>query len=99
MAIINAILLYPLLTIKDLEIVIKSAGYGAAAVYLYLIFILYIFIENIYNGNLKNNLHNIEILNISADSISTIIGNFALAFMAHNAVSSVMSKNKNKGKN
>jgi hypothetical protein len=57
------------------------ARFGVVALFSYLLFIFYIFADNIYTGKAK-----LSEINMFTSDIADICGNFALAFMVHNAI-------------
>lgn len=93
-------LMAPLLFLKKLTFIVKLAGSGIVALYGYLIFISYIFIQNITDDNLSHDSieKNLVIWKFDIKDVGTVIGNFSIAFASHNLVVNIMSKTRKKEK-
>ena len=89
--ILLAPLLSPLLFIKKMNFLVKIARIGAFSLYAYIIFIIYIFFDNLASGRVEENW-NKEMHQFTWD-IGTIVGNFALAFLIQNTITQIMSTN------
>lgn len=92
-------ILFPLFFIKKMSIIVKCAGYGAIAMYIYMAFILYIFFDNVAHDRITPNLKNLNLVSTDLSVIANIIGNFALAFQIHNSITAIMSTNAKKENN
>lgn len=76
LAIIMIFVLLPFFFIKDIAVIVKLARFGVVALLCYMIFIFYIFLDNIISGRAK--AHWSEMKYFTSD-VATVMGNFALA--------------------
>lgn len=71
-------LVAPLFFVKKMDFIVKIGRVGAVSIYLYIMLILYLFIDNIVEGNLTK--ENVEKIELFTPNINNILGNFATAF-------------------
>jgi sodium-coupled neutral amino acid transporter 9 len=70
---------FPLFFINRIAVLVSIARIGTVALYCYMIFIIYIFVDNLASGNVgkywERDMH------LFSPNLIEIIGNFALGFM------------------
>ncbi|EAS02413.2 transmembrane amino acid transporter protein (macronuclear) [Tetrahymena thermophila SB210] len=96
LSVIIIVCVFPLFLIKNMKFIMKLAHGGFFAIGMYVIFILYAFIDNAANGNLAEHASDVKFF---TGDIAAVGGNFALAFMVHNAIAQIMSQNARPEKN
>ncbi len=67
-----------------MRVLVKISRIGACSIYCYVAFIIYVFIKHWADG--KVDLSQVKSFSSDPKDIASSIGNFALAFMVHNAV-------------
>lgn len=87
---------FPLFCLKNLSFIIHLAQYGVIAIISYVVFVIYIFINNLATGNAQ--AHWSEFKYFTSD-IASIAGALALAFQIHSAFAQVTFKSKKQESN
>ncbi|CAK62184.1 unnamed protein product (macronuclear) [Paramecium tetraurelia] len=85
-----------LLLIKDITTIVKIAHYGVIALFAYGIFIIYIFIVNLASEDISQKF---EQITLWSWEFSQPAGQFALAFMIHNAIGQLIKNNEKRDNN
>jgi len=85
-----------LANLKKIAFIVKLGHYGVICLYIYTVFIIYIAIDNIVNGNFETKKSEI---NYVTNDIANLAGTFALSYMLHNAVIPIVKQNKHQEKN
>lgn len=80
-----------------MDFIVKIGRVGAISIYAYLVLILYLFIENAANDRINHD--SVKTLDLFTPNVANILGNFAMAFAVHNAITELMSNNKDPEKN
>lgn len=68
----------PLFFVKKIELIIKIGRIGAISLYAYIALIIYLFFDNIAEGNLGS--AQVKEIELFTSDIANILGNFATAF-------------------
>lgn len=76
LAIIMIVVLLPLFFIKNIATIVKFTRFGVIPLISYLIFIIYIFFDNVGSGRVKKNWGEMKYF---TSDIASVIGNFALS--------------------
>lgn len=77
---------FPLFFIKEVSMIVKISGIGHVSIYLYIGYIFYLFVSNLFEGNISKYSEEIRLFNFEMTNIATILGNFSLAFQVQNAL-------------
>jgi len=99
-------LIFPLMVIKDISKIVKMAVFGFVSLAIYIVFIIYLFIENLIVGR-GNNLVDTSDPSLGTywdkyhwfigddilESLAVISGNFAMALSTHVVISSIVANN------
>ncbi|EGR27669.1 transmembrane amino acid transporter protein, putative, partial [Ichthyophthirius multifiliis] len=96
MIIITFPIFLALLFLKNLGFLIKIAELGVYAIYSYVIFIFYIFIQNIYRGTLQNHIKDTKLFSLDIGSLG---GTASLAFQIQTNFCPVIKCNQNQQNN
>ena len=81
--------------IKDLTVILKFLVFGFIPIIAYSIFIVYVLIENIVQGNVGD----FSDFKLFSSNVSDVAGTFGLAFILHTSVCPLMKAAKNKANN
>ncbi|KRX11065.1 hypothetical protein PPERSA_05174 [Pseudocohnilembus persalinus] len=82
--------------IKDLSILVKIANVGVLAIYSYIIFIFYVFIDNIVSGGISDGEQGVLLF---GTNIGNLAGTASLAFTIHTSFGNMIKCNKNQKNN
>ena len=81
--------IFILFSLKDLTFIIRIARFGVFAIFLYGVFLIYKFIENLVSGGIKENSDKLRLFASNIWELAGVIGNLALAFFVHNFIVSI----------
>lgn len=85
-----------MLFMKNLNLLVKIAEIGVYAIYSYMIFIVYCFIDNLSTGTVSSGDQKIEMFTLN---IGNLGGTAALAFTIHTSYGNMIKCNKDQSKN